>query len=107
MYRFARSCNTINDLSNKTCVPNKTEDLNLSTFHMITEINQSKKLTKHISCGCKCVFNEMKLESNQLLNNDKYWCEYKKHHICEKEYVWNPATCNCKMFSKYYGWFSD
>ena len=107
MYRFARSCNTINDLSNKTCVPNKTEDLNLSTSHMITEINQSKKLTKHISCGCKCVFNETKLESNQLLNNDKYWCEYKKHHIYEKEYVWNPATYNCKIFSKYYGWFSD
>ena len=19
-----------------------------------------------------------------------------KHHVCEKEYVWNPATCNCE-----------
>ena len=24
------SCNTLNDLSNKVCVPNKTEDLNLN-----------------------------------------------------------------------------
>ena len=38
----------LNDLSNKVCVPNKTEDLNLGMFNMITEINQSKKLTKHI-----------------------------------------------------------
>ena len=56
--RFARSCNTINDLANKTCVPNKTEDLNLSVFHMITKINESKKITKHISCGYKCIFNK-------------------------------------------------
>ena len=30
------SCNTHNDLSNKLCVPNKTENLNLSMFNMIT-----------------------------------------------------------------------
>ena len=32
---------------------NKIEDLNLSTFNMITEINELKTLTKHISCKCK------------------------------------------------------
>ena len=20
----------------------------------------------------------------------------KKHYVCEKYYVWNPATCNCE-----------
>ena len=49
--RHAGSCNTLNHLSNnKVCVPNKTEDLNLSMFNTITEINESKTLTKHISC---------------------------------------------------------
>ena len=48
--RCAGSCNTINDLSNKVCIPNKTEDLNLSVFNMITGINESKILTKHLSC---------------------------------------------------------
>ena len=38
--RCAWSFNTINDLSNKVYVPNKTEDLNLSVFNMITEINE-------------------------------------------------------------------
>ena len=42
------SCNTLNDLPNKVCVPNKTEDLNLSMFNIITEINELKTLTKHI-----------------------------------------------------------
>ena len=32
---------TLNDLSNKVRIPNKTEDLNLNVFYMITRINQS------------------------------------------------------------------
>ena len=47
--RCVVSCNTLNDLSNKVCVPNKTEDLNLSMFNMITGINKLKTLAKHIS----------------------------------------------------------
>ena len=34
---------------NKVCVPNKTEDLNLRVFNMITGRNELKTLTKHIS----------------------------------------------------------
>ena len=63
---------------------------------MITGINKSKTLTKHISCKCKYKFDETKCNSNQWWNNNKCQCEYKKHHICEKDYVWNPATCNCE-----------
>ena len=55
--RCVGSCNALNDLSNKVCIPNKTEDLNLSVFNMITGINESKPLTKHISCECKCKFD--------------------------------------------------
>ena len=40
--RCAGSCNTLNDLSNKVGVPNKTENLNQSVFNMITGINESK-----------------------------------------------------------------
>ena len=75
---------------------NKTEDLNLSVFNMITGINESKALTKHISCECKCKIDETKCNSNQWWNNDKCRCECQKHHICKKHYVWNPATCNCE-----------
>ena len=64
-------CNTLNDLSNKVCVPNKTEDLNLSVFNMITGINESETLAKHISCKCKCKFDGRKYNSDQWWNNDK------------------------------------
>ena len=51
--RYVGSCNTLNDLSNNVCVPNKTEHLNLSVFNMITGMNGSKALTRHLSCKCK------------------------------------------------------
>ena len=99
--RYVGSCNTFNDLSNKVCVPNKTEDLNLSMSNMITGINELKALTKDISCKYKCNFDGKKCNSKQWWNNDasdkKCRCECKKHHICEKYYIWNPATRSCKM----------
>ena len=63
---------------------------------MITGINESKKLTRHISCECKCKFDKTKCNSNQSWNNDKYRCECKIYHICEKDYIWNPTTCICE-----------
>ena len=63
--RSLGSSNTLNDLSNNVCVPNKTEDLNLSVFNMIPGINEPKALTKHISCECKCKFDGRKYNSDQ------------------------------------------
>ena len=51
--RCVESYNTLNDLSNKVCVPNKTEDLNINVFNMITKMNGSKILKKHISRECE------------------------------------------------------
>ena len=63
---------------------------------MITRINESKTLTKHMSRECKCKLDGTKCNSNQQWNNDICQCQCKKHHISEKDYVRNPATCNCE-----------
>ena len=39
---------------------------------------------------------EENFNSDQWWNNDKCQCECKKHHICEKDYIRNPATCSCE-----------
>ena len=88
--------NIHNDLSNKVCVTNKTEDLNGSMLNMITEINELKTLTKHISYECKCKFDSRKCNSNQKWNNNQCRYKCKKHHIYKTSYIWNPATCSCK-----------
>ena len=61
------SFNTLNNLSNKACVPSKAEGLDLSDFNMITWINEWKILTKHISCECKCKFDSRECK-NQIKN---------------------------------------
>ena len=93
--RCAGNSSTLIDLSNKLYILNKIEDLNLIVFIMISEINESKTLTKHISCECKCKLDGTKCKSNKWWKNDKCQCECQKHHICEKEFVWNPSTCIC------------
>ena len=79
--RCVGSCNTLHDLSSKVCVPKKAEDLNLSLFNMITGINESKTLTKYISCEYKCRFDGRKCISD----HDKCQCECKKCHVCKKK----------------------
>ena len=37
---------------------------------MITGIRESKTLTKHILCDCKCKFGSSKCSSNQKWNNN-------------------------------------
>ena len=69
--RCVGSCINFNDFFHKVCVPDKTEDLNLSILKMITEINGLKTLAKHISCECKCRFGGRKCNSNQWWNNNK------------------------------------
>ena len=69
--RYVRSCNTLNDLSDKLYASSKTKDLNLSVFNIITGINESKSLTKNISCECKWKFDGRKCNSYQWWNNDR------------------------------------
>ena len=65
-------------------------------FNRITGTNESKTLLKDISCKCKYRFNGRKCNSDKWWNNNKCWCECKKRHACEKDYVWNPATWSCE-----------
>ena len=54
---------------------------------MITGINQSKTLTKHIPC--KYTFNGRKCNLNQNWSNYKFQCECvnKKHIVCVKKII--------------------
>ena len=63
--RYAGSCNTLNDLSKKVCIPNKAEDLNIFVFNMITGKNELIILITDISCERKCRFDEKKCTSHQ------------------------------------------
>ena len=60
------SCNTLSQIFGRICVPNKTEDINVNAFNLITRTSESKILIKHISCICKCKFGGIICNSNQI-----------------------------------------
>ena len=74
-----------------------------AVFDIITGITESKILTEHISCECKCKFDGLKCKSSQLWNNDK--CLYEWKIICLESfymYLWK-----WKAFINHYEWLSD
>ena len=51
---------------------------------MITNKNEAKTMTKHISYDCECKFNSITCNSNQKWNNKTCQCECKNYHPCKK-----------------------
>ena len=89
------SCNTVIDLSNKVCIPNKTEKLNLTVFNMITGINESKTLTKCLSCELNVDLmgkNIIQINGGITINVNVSV----KKIMYMKKIVWNCPTCICE-----------
>ena len=57
------------------CSKKKAKDINMKVFNMITNKNEAKTMTKHISCDSRCLFNNT-CHSNQKWNNETYQYEY-------------------------------
>ena len=70
---------------------------------MNTQKNESLFLTKDISRKYKCKFDcrRCMCNSSQNWNNDKCWCECKKHHISEKDDIWILLHVAPKMVNIY------
>ena len=50
-------------------VPKETKGINFNSFDMITNEDEAKTMTRHISCDCKCKFNSATCNSHQKWNN--------------------------------------
>ena len=88
------SCNV---LSPKICVPKETEDIYVKAFNMITNKNEAKAMTKHLSCDCKCIFSRTTCHSNQKWNDKTCQCECKNCRKCKKDYSCNLSICICEI----------
>ena len=69
---------------------------NVKAFDMITDKEEAKEMTEHISCHCKCQFDSTTCNSKQKWNNKTCQYECKNYHKYEKDYSWNPSTCICE-----------
>ena len=64
-----------NVLSPKICVSKETKGINVKAFNMITNKDEAKAMTEHISFYCECKFNSTTCSSNQKWNNKTCQCE--------------------------------
>ena len=80
-------CNgSSNVLSPKKCVPKETKDIKVKVFNMITNKNEVKPMTKHVSCNCNYKFSSTTCNSNQKWNGETYQCECKNYRTCKNRF---------------------
>ena len=58
-----------NALAPKICVSKETKEISVKAFNMITNKNEAKVMTEHISRNCKCKSNSAACNSKQKWNN--------------------------------------
>ena len=90
------SCNNINDLYAKICVPDVIKDLNVKVFNLMSRTNETRHIKWHETCKCKCRLDASVCNNKQRWNNDKCRCECKElidKGVCDKGYAWNPSNC--------------
>ena len=69
---------------------------------MITSINESKLLTKYVSCKCECKSDVRKLSSNQTISVAVIVKISKNKNLCKKGILYlDSAARNCENGGKY------
>ena len=80
------SCNIINNLYEKICVPDTIKDLNAKVFNLMSLPNETRHIKWHETCKCIYRLDKIICNSKQSWNEDKCRCECKElidKGVCE------------------------
>ena len=72
------SCNNINDLYSKLCVPDVVKNINVKVFNLISRPNETRHIKWHETCKCKCRLDASVCNNKQRWNKDKSRCKCKE-----------------------------
>ena len=73
--------------------------MKINAFNLISGINQTRFIVEHCLCSCKCELIRSVYNWKQKWNRDECRCECKESDewsSCEKDYMWDPSTSDCK-----------
>ena len=93
------SCNNINYLYAKVCVPDVVTNFNVKVFNLMSRTNETRYIKWHETCKCECKFGKKNFNNKQRWNKNKCRCECKElidKRVCDKDFIWNPSSCECK-----------
>ena len=97
--KCSSSCNNINGLYAKLCVPDVVKNIIVRVFNLISRTNETRHIKWHETCKCKCRLDASICDNKQRWNNKKCRCECKElidKGIWDKGFIWNPNNCECQ-----------
>ena len=97
IYKSSGSCNNINDLYAKLCVPDVIKNINVKVFNLMSKTNETQYIEWHETCNCKYRLDASVCNNTKRWNNDK--CQCKKlidKGSCDKGFIWDPSNCECE-----------
>ena len=72
--------------------------MNIKVFSPMSRTNETRHISWHESCTCRCRLHESIYDNKQCWNNDKCRCECKElidKGKCDDGFIWNPDNCEC------------
>ena len=81
------------------CVPDAIKNINVKVCNLMSRTNETRQITWHKTCKCKCILDASVCNSKQRWNEDKCRWECKElidKGTCDKGFIWNPSNCECE-----------
>ena len=98
--KCSRSCDTINNLMAKLCVPGIAKRVNMQVYNFLMRLNETRSVLWQESCKSLCKLNSSVCNNKQIWNSDTCKCDCNEDFAsiinCTKGYMWNPSTCECQ-----------
>ena len=87
------SCDTLDILMAKLCVPNIIKRINMKVYNFLMRLNETRNVLWHESCKCVCKLNSSACNNKQIWNSDTCRCNCNEDFAsiinCTKGYTWN------------------
>ena len=94
------SCNTLDNLMARLCVPNVIKGVNMQVYNFLMSLNETRNVLWHESGKSVCKLNSSIFNNKQIWNDDTCRCDCNEDFAgminCAKGYAWNPSICECQ-----------
>ena len=75
--------------------------MNIKVFHLMPKINETKHVSWHKTCTCKCRLDASICNNKRSWNNNKCRCKCKEligKCRCNDGFIWNASICECEFY---------
>lgn len=96
---YSGRCNDIGKYYSKLYVPDVFKDIIIKVSYMMPRTNETRYISRHETCACKCGIYSSVCNDRQHWNNYICKCQGKKlidTGRCHEGYISNTSVCDCK-----------